>query len=331
MTLVSVIIPNYNHSRYLKARIDSVLNQTFNDFEVIILDDYSSDSSREVIETYRGHAKIRQIVFNSINSGSTFHQWLKGIGLATGQFIWIAESDDVADAGFLETTVALLRQNPNTGIVYCQSAVIDGQGNLLRNNLSWTDDLDPERWKRSFEISGDNAISDYLYYKNIIPNASAVLFRKDIFEKLTTEFTSYRYVGDWLVWINILKLSGLAFCEQTLNYFRYHGDVSRVHKSRESAMKYLREYYDILHLVRPYIMNDSKKLRMTYNRFADRMIATLGYRFIFTVNGMKTIREFAVDDKWITLRLLRKAFRSLGKSIGGKSKGMNELAAEKKI
>jgi glycosyltransferase involved in cell wall biosynthesis len=317
MTLVSVIIPNYNHSRYLKARIDSVLNQAFDDFEVIILDDCSSDNSREIIETYRGHARVKQIDFNSVNSGSTFHQWLKGIGSATGEFIWIAESDDIADARFLDTTVALLKKNANTGVAYCQSAVIDGQDNLLRNNLSWTDDLDPEMWKRSFEISGDAAISHYLYYKNIIPNASAVVFRKDIFDKLTTEFTGYRYVGDWLVWVEMLKRSGLAFCEQTLNYFRYHGDVSRVHKSSESAMKYLREYYSILQRVRPYIRNDSRKLQMTYNRFADRMIATLGYRFIFTRNGMKTIREFAVDDKWIMLRLLRKSVRSLGKSIRG--------------
>jgi glycosyltransferase involved in cell wall biosynthesis len=76
--LVSVIIPNYNHSLYLKQRIDSVLNQTFQDFELIILDDCSSDSSKEIIEQYRQNPKVSQIIFNQINSGSVFKQWAEG-------------------------------------------------------------------------------------------------------------------------------------------------------------------------------------------------------------------------------------------------------------
>jgi glycosyltransferase involved in cell wall biosynthesis len=95
--LVSVIIPNYNHAAYLNERIDSVLNQTFRDFEVILLDDCSTDNSREIIESYRGHEKISQIEYNEVNSGSTFIQWKKGLDLAQGDWIWIAESDDVAD------------------------------------------------------------------------------------------------------------------------------------------------------------------------------------------------------------------------------------------
>lgn len=70
--LVSIIIPNYNHAPFLKERIDSVLNQTYDNFEVIILDDKSTDNSKEVIEVYRSHPRISQIVYNEENSGSTF-------------------------------------------------------------------------------------------------------------------------------------------------------------------------------------------------------------------------------------------------------------------
>ena len=73
--LVSVIIPNYNHAPFLKERIDSVLNQSFDNFEVIILDDKSTDHSKEVIESYRNHEKVVHIEYNSQNSGSTFKQW----------------------------------------------------------------------------------------------------------------------------------------------------------------------------------------------------------------------------------------------------------------
>ncbi len=78
---VSVIVPNYNHGRYLTERLESIFNQTFRDFEVILLDDASTDNSLEVIERYRGHAGVR-IVPGAENSGSTFKQWLKGIDLA---------------------------------------------------------------------------------------------------------------------------------------------------------------------------------------------------------------------------------------------------------
>jgi glycosyltransferase involved in cell wall biosynthesis len=103
--LVSVIIPNYNHAAYLNERIDSVLNQTFRDFEVILLDDCSTDNSREIIESYRGHEKISQIEYNEVNSGSTFIQWKKGLDLAQGDWIWIAESDDVASNEFLSNAI----------------------------------------------------------------------------------------------------------------------------------------------------------------------------------------------------------------------------------
>ena len=79
--MVSVIIPNYNHAKYLEQRIDSVLNQSYQDFEVIILDDCSKDNSRDVIEKYRSHERVSHIVYNEQNSGGTFNQWNKGLSL----------------------------------------------------------------------------------------------------------------------------------------------------------------------------------------------------------------------------------------------------------
>ncbi len=69
---VSVILPNYNHAKYLPQRIESILNQTYQNFELIILDDCSSDNSREVIERYKDNPRISKIIFNEKNSGSRF-------------------------------------------------------------------------------------------------------------------------------------------------------------------------------------------------------------------------------------------------------------------
>ncbi|HVB58282.1 MAG TPA: glycosyltransferase family 2 protein, partial [Candidatus Acidoferrales bacterium] len=95
MPTVSVIVPNYNHARFLRKRIDSVLQQTFQDFELILLDDCSTDDSRSILSSYAGDPRIR-IEFNDANSGSTFKQWNKGVRLARGKYVWIAESDDYA-------------------------------------------------------------------------------------------------------------------------------------------------------------------------------------------------------------------------------------------
>src|SRR5690348_15535502 len=85
---VSVIIPNYNHADHLQQRIETVLNQTYRDFDVIILDDCSTDGSKEVIEKYRNHPAVKTIVYNDVNSGNPFLQWKKGLDLAGGEWIW---------------------------------------------------------------------------------------------------------------------------------------------------------------------------------------------------------------------------------------------------
>ncbi|ENV48656.1 hypothetical protein P255_00165 [Acinetobacter brisouii CIP 110357] len=75
MIKVSVIIPNYNHHKFLHARLDSILKQTYQNFEIIILDDCSTDESRDIIELYRNHPKVSHIIYNTKNSGSSFIQW----------------------------------------------------------------------------------------------------------------------------------------------------------------------------------------------------------------------------------------------------------------
>jgi glycosyltransferase involved in cell wall biosynthesis len=88
---VSVVVPNYNHARFLRKRVDSILGQTFQDFELILLDDCSTDDSRSVLSKYADDPRVR-IEFNEVNSGSTFKQWNKGVWLAHGEYVWIAES-----------------------------------------------------------------------------------------------------------------------------------------------------------------------------------------------------------------------------------------------
>ena len=132
MSKISVIVPNYNHARFLPERLDSVLGQTRMPDQVILLDDASSDNSCEIQKEYaERYPDLITCSFNKKNSGSPFIQWAKGLELAHGEFIWIAESDDVADARFLETLAPMLEADPKVGIAYCQSHKIGEEGENL--------------------------------------------------------------------------------------------------------------------------------------------------------------------------------------------------------
>lgn len=118
MVKVSVIVPNYNYARYLPIRIESILNQSFQDFELILLDDASTDNSIQILEKYRNNPHVSHIVINEENTGSPFQQWIKGVLLARGKYIWIAEADDVADSCFLEMCVESAESQENTSVCY---------------------------------------------------------------------------------------------------------------------------------------------------------------------------------------------------------------------
>lgn len=221
---VSVIIPNYNHAVYLQERIESVLKQTVQPFEIIILDDCSIDNSIEIIKSYFSVYPNIQFIKNDINSGSTFAQWNKGVGLAKGDLIWIAESDDTSEINFLETLVSNFYRNEKVVLAYCQSKRINAKGEMTGDWKSFTDDLEEALFKNDFDMNGLDYIESFLIHRNTIPNASAVVFKKSAYTQTGGANKSLKNVGDWLVWIQILTEGQIAYSSQLLNNFRYHSE-----------------------------------------------------------------------------------------------------------
>lgn len=222
MPLVSVIVPNYNHAPFLRQRLETVIRQTFVDLEIILLDDASADNSREIITAYAARDSRIRLVFNEVNSGSTFRQWNKGVEAARGRYVWIAESDDYADETLLQTLVAKLEQFPRVGLAYCQSWKADAAGNVLGSWKEWTDALDPDKWRHDYVNQGLAEIRDALVYRNTIPNASAVLFRRELYARVGGADPEVAKCGDWYLWLRLLLEADVAFVAQPLNYFRSH-------------------------------------------------------------------------------------------------------------
>lgn len=243
--LVSVIVPNYKHARFLPQRLDSILAQTFKDYELIVLDDASPDNSRGVIQSYAAKVPLR-FLFNEKNTGCPFVQWQKGAAMAVGKYLWIAESDDYADPRLLATLVAELQKNPRVGLAYCQSSSVDEHGGFLQKLDYWTEVFGTDRWSRSHVNNGKDEIARYLIVRNIIPNASGVVVRRDVFVEAVQGAEKFRRSGDWWTWARVLMRSDVAYVAEPLNFFRAHG--SSVRDTTRLSVAALEDFAVVAHI-----------------------------------------------------------------------------------
>jgi len=232
MSKVSVIVPNYNHARYLPKRIESILRQSYQDFELILLDDCSTDDSRAVLSQYADDPRVR-IEFNDVNSGSPFKQWNKGVSLARGEYVWIAESDDYADERLLQRLIPVLEENAAITLAYCRSWSVSEDGENRRFGDTYLNLMSGGRWNSDFYADGLEECRRYLVFTNSIPNASAVLFRKAAYDSAGGADEGYRVCGDWKLWATMASAGKIAYVAEPLNYFRFHEDSARRRSDRE--------------------------------------------------------------------------------------------------
>ena len=247
---VSVIVPNYNHAAYLRKRLDSIYAQTYPHIEVILLDDCSTDHSRAILEEYAARYPEQTICnFNQANSGGVFHQWKKGLELATGALVWIAESDDYSSTNFLEELVVPFC-DPAVRLAFCTSDFVEGPDEtLVWNSKNYLSDLGLNVWDSKFIASAHSLTKSAWVVKNIIPNVSAALFRHPgrmpLFNDET--WTSLRLCGDWIFYLSLIRAGLVAYSPNATNFYRQHPLNTSVRAQRESI------YYKEHEIVRRYV------------------------------------------------------------------------------
>lgn len=228
---VSVVIPNYNYEQYIEKRIDSVLKQNYPIYELIILDDASKDKSVyliqnkiEKIQKEYPSLKVRFLP-NKKNSGNVFKQWEKAFELVTGDYIWIAEADDLCSPYFLNEVMKSF-QNPNVVLSYTESLAIDEQGEMFKKDLrDWIDISHSWHWNKTYILDGKKELQNYSFLNNTIPNVSGVVFKKEKkipFEKYIKEAQEFTLAGDWYFYSKVLTHGAIAYHEESLNYHRMH-------------------------------------------------------------------------------------------------------------
>ncbi len=264
---VSVIVPNYNHEAFLKQRLDSILNQTYQDFEVLLLDDCSPDNSREILTAYAEKEERVTCHFNIENSGSTFAQWNKGVSLAKGKYVWIAESDDYCDTTLLEKLTTKMEADDNLGIAFAQSYIVDEKSAIINSfNENYKFIYKSDRWEHDFTINGKRECAEYLIFSNTIPNASGALMRKSVYEQTGGAETNWKLNGDWYFYVKMLLISDLCYISEHLNYFRFHTQTQR-HKANANHVVY-DEIITTLKFIETNTKVDEKQLNKSWREIA---------------------------------------------------------------
>lgn len=206
--LVSICIPNYNNAAYLDACIQSALDQTYPDTEVILVDDCSTDNSIQVAKQYEGKIRILQ---NSANVGQP-QNTNKAVEHSNGEYVVILHSDDSLLPHFAETLVPILESHPNVGMAVGERMETDETG-IPR-------DIAP-LYNTNCIIPGERQAKVFLL-TSFLP--CQVLLRREIFETIGGVDERYIINLDGLLWFKCALICDVGYIQNPVSVYRRHGE-----------------------------------------------------------------------------------------------------------
>jgi glycosyltransferase involved in cell wall biosynthesis len=238
MPIVSVIIPSYNHERYVGECIQSVLNQTFQDFEIIITDDGSTDRTVEVIE---GFTDPRIKLFKHAGNKGTPVAANHCIRHATGKYVAALGSDDAWYPKKLELQVKYLDEHPDLAVVFSKVDWVDPSGNIIPDAQNPYKDLFNVQNRTRFEW-----LRLFFEHGNCLNHPSS-LMRKHCLEEVGYLNPLLQGLHDFDLWIRTCFRYDILIMEEALVRYRWMSDHSNVScNTKQNNIRYRFEYKQIL-------------------------------------------------------------------------------------
>jgi glycosyltransferase involved in cell wall biosynthesis len=226
MPTVSVILRSYNNSRFLSEAMESALCQSYGDIEIIAIDDFSTDNSRDIIYEYERMDKRIKGVYHKKNEG--YVRGLNhGIALSTGDYVTFLDGDDIWELNKLEIQLACFERHPEHGIVYSDSLVIDEEGKPTGRRFS-------DDYPKNMKVFGD--ISKSLCFRNFI-HLSTVILRKECVDYAGLFEDDLGVVADWIYWLKLSRKYSFFFVSDVLARYRVHRGSSILVNTREFAVR----------------------------------------------------------------------------------------------
>lgn len=221
---MSIIVTSYNHAEYLERRMDSLLAQTYDNLEIIVIDDCSTDGSFEVLKEYSKYQHIKIITLTE--NGGYAKACNLGVQLSKGNYIMFAECDDYDEPDHIAILMMDLKNNESVGVAYCKSNMVD------RNGKMFGDDFQCREKYFKIKCSKDTLITKgemqkYLLNSCVIPNMSAAIIRKEYFMIIGGLDSKYKACADWDFWCRISNHCDFYYVSTPLNNFRNHDSTVR--------------------------------------------------------------------------------------------------------
>jgi len=214
---VSIVLTSYNHEKYIGDSINSVLNQTYEDYELIIADDCSEDNSWDIITAFKD-PRIK--AYRSDRNERVLINKVLSNGMATGDFVAIHHSDDLWESTKLEKQVKFLDNNQDIGAVFSRAKIVDSIGNILK----FTDGQNPtiDTYLKIFcqgNRSREEWLAHFFYYGNCLCHPS-LLIRSNCYRDIGLYNLFYRQLPDLDYWIRLCRKYEIHILEEELVRFR---------------------------------------------------------------------------------------------------------------
>lgn len=270
--MISIVTASYNYEQYIGETIQSVLNQTYTDWELIIIDDCSSDNSLKVIKSFDDD-RIKLFV-NKKNMGLKYTV-KRGIELAQGDWVVFLESDDLITPDYLEKKYQIAQKYPDNVLIFNDCEFFGDENRVLDFNtaLKKTRELNA---KRQYPA---NMFWEF-YHSNKIFTFSAVMAKRDALLKINYE-PKLDYLLDWHLWIQLAHIGKIYYINERLTKWRLH-EGSYISKSTYKTPFDLqfKTYFDIAHqtgnywiVVKSYVMNCLWYCRILKRNFKRKLIS----------------------------------------------------------
>jgi len=290
MPEVSVIIPSYNSAKFLTDAVGSVLSQSFQGFELLVIDDGSTDETGEVIKRYG--RRVTYILQSNAGVAAARNRGIKG---SRGRYVAFLDADDTWHPGKLEAQIRALRENPGYRACYTAFTVVDAN-------------LTPVKVTRSNRQAG--SIEDLLLRGNVIGSICSVLCERSLFETVGDFDRSLSQCADWDMWVRMSAFTEFLYLDVPLVTYRQHAaNMSRNAPLLErDSLRVLRKGFDM-----PHVENRLRSRRR--QAFARNYMVLAGTYFHARRYGDSVAcaaRAIAMDP-WQFGRLTGFPFRALGR------------------
>jgi glycosyltransferase involved in cell wall biosynthesis len=239
--LISVIVTNYNHAKYLDERMDSLLKQTYPNLEIIVIDNCSTDNSLEVLAKYKKYNHVKIVALEK--NGGCLNSCNMGVRMSQGRFFIFSEADDYCAPQQIELLYKTMKDNEEVGVSFCRSYMVDAQSKVYGDDFSLRDSAFKKYCSKDTVIPRRLAQRLFLF-SCFIPNFSAVLFRKKVFELAGGFPPQISSVADWEFWFRFSPYCDFYYLTTPLNYYRRHGTS---HQGMQGAELLITDMMDLLY------------------------------------------------------------------------------------